>query len=317
MTDPRPAPFTNAKVDTDGAPAFMLDAQALLTSDLMMLSSPAEFKAAIRLWCWAWYNQEPAASLPDNDIELAAYANVPLAAWKKMRPMALRGFVECSDGRLYHPILSADANRLHEKRVANEKRTEAATRKRNEDRNKQRDVERDVDSRTPMSDENGQRNVVPVFRLPSSVEKETPTPPPSEAPTPPAEPPPEPPATTATIQPVGHRIAVKRIMVGGVELVRAALATGELAEVVKAFSARWQGREDEWKIAADGLMLTGIAGILAWRRNEGSPVREPSGFRKARAEFKALSSQDRNTISLWFKNWLNPPPPVAAQPIPV
>jgi len=105
-----PAPLVQGDVDTSRLDGFMLDTVKLLGSELLALSTGDEFKAAVVLWCRAW-KQRPAASLPDDDRILASFAMVPLAKWKRLRPMALRGFVKCSDGRLYHKVLSADAVR--------------------------------------------------------------------------------------------------------------------------------------------------------------------------------------------------------------
>jgi hypothetical protein len=112
LTTDTPIPFVPADVDLSKFDGFMLNTERLLGSELVALSTGEEFKAAILLWCRAW-KQRPAASLPNNEKVLASFAGVPLAKWRKIRGMALRGFVLCSDGRLYHPILAADAIRAH------------------------------------------------------------------------------------------------------------------------------------------------------------------------------------------------------------
>lgn len=89
-------------------PFMPLDTERLLDSDMMALSTGDEFKTALRLWCKSW-NQEPAASLPDDDRILAHLAGRELGTWKKVRDMALRGFIKCSDGRLYHPVIAEKA----------------------------------------------------------------------------------------------------------------------------------------------------------------------------------------------------------------
>lgn len=79
----------------------------LLDSDLFALSSGDEFKAAVALWCKAW-QQVPAASLPDDDRILACLSGAG-EIWRKVRGQALRGFVRCTDGRLYHPVIADKA----------------------------------------------------------------------------------------------------------------------------------------------------------------------------------------------------------------
>jgi len=86
-----------------------VDTVKLLDSDLNAIATPEEFRAAVRLWCKAWH-QLPAASLPDDDRILATLSgSVSLGRWKRIREVALRGFVKCSDGRMYHPVIAAKA----------------------------------------------------------------------------------------------------------------------------------------------------------------------------------------------------------------
>lgn len=97
-----------------------LDVQRLRDSDLM-LEAPEAIIAALHLWMAAWH-QVPAASLPDDDRSLARYAGYgrSLAAWREVRDAALRGWVHCSDGRLYHRTLAEKANAAWDKRLAYE-----------------------------------------------------------------------------------------------------------------------------------------------------------------------------------------------------
>lgn len=109
MTDTLPEPFVPAEVDLRGLPWMPVQTERLLDSDLWGLSTGEEFKVAFRLWCKAW-QQVPAASLPDDDRLLMNLAGVGrMAHWLKLRPVALRRFVRCSDGRLYHPVLAEKA----------------------------------------------------------------------------------------------------------------------------------------------------------------------------------------------------------------
>lgn len=103
-----PVPLTPPDCNLRGLPFMPLHTERLLDSDMMALSTGEEFKTALRLWCKSW-NQEPAASLPDDDRILAHLAGKELPAWRKVKNMALRGFVKCADGRLYHPVIAAEA----------------------------------------------------------------------------------------------------------------------------------------------------------------------------------------------------------------
>ena len=109
MTDLElPDPLTPSDCNLRGLPFMPLHTERLLDSDMMALSTGEEFKTALRLWCKSW-NQEPAASLPDDDRILAHLAGKEQPAWRKVKNMALRGFVKCADGRLYHPVIAAEA----------------------------------------------------------------------------------------------------------------------------------------------------------------------------------------------------------------
>lgn len=109
--------------------AFMpLDASRLLDSDLFALATGDEFKAAIALWCKAWM-QIPAGSLPDDDRVLAHLSGAG-AKWKKVKLMALRGFVKCDDGRLYHPVVCEKANEAWAKKQSYRERSKKGNAKR-------------------------------------------------------------------------------------------------------------------------------------------------------------------------------------------
>jgi hypothetical protein len=101
------APLTPPDCDLRGLPFMPLDVVRLIDSDLAALSTGEEFKAAVTLWCKAWL-QVPAASLPDDDRILAHLSGAG-PRWKRVKDMALRGFVLCSDGRWYHSVIAEKA----------------------------------------------------------------------------------------------------------------------------------------------------------------------------------------------------------------
>jgi hypothetical protein len=120
-----PAPMLPASCDLRKFPDMPLDVNRLRKSETRVRTKPEEFRAAIMLWAAAWH-EVPAASVPDDDIGLADLAGYGVAVkeWKKVRAGALRGFVRCNDGRLYHPVIVQKAigawRALLERRHVNE-----------------------------------------------------------------------------------------------------------------------------------------------------------------------------------------------------
>lgn len=103
-------PLTPPDVDLQDFPYMPLDVRRLRDSDLAGLESPEACWAAVLLWSASWH-QIPAASLPDDDrvlANLAGYGRV-VKEWLRVRDGALRGWVKCSDGRLYHPVVAEKA----------------------------------------------------------------------------------------------------------------------------------------------------------------------------------------------------------------
>lgn len=100
-------PLTPADCDLRGLPFMPLDVVRLVDSDLAALATGDEFKAAVILWCKSWL-QVPAASLPDDDRILAHLSGAG-ARWGRVKAVALRGWVRCADGRLYHPVIAEKA----------------------------------------------------------------------------------------------------------------------------------------------------------------------------------------------------------------
>ncbi|MBO1329261.1 DUF1376 domain-containing protein [Acetobacter suratthaniensis] len=113
---PATAPLTPPESDLRGLPFMPLDTVRLLDSDLFALSTGDEFKCAVALWCKAW-QQVPAGSLPDHDRVLAHLSGAGVG-WPGVRGMALHGWVLCTDGRLYHPVLAEKANHAWKARQA-------------------------------------------------------------------------------------------------------------------------------------------------------------------------------------------------------
>jgi hypothetical protein len=66
--------------------------------------------------------QRPAASLQDDDRINAAFAMLSLKKFREVKDAVMRGFVKCSDGRLYHVFLSKVATDAYRRKVAFQKK---------------------------------------------------------------------------------------------------------------------------------------------------------------------------------------------------
>jgi hypothetical protein len=112
-----------AEVDLRGLEYMPLFGNHLFGSEFNAAASDAEWRAAVTLW-WAAWNQVPAGSLPSDDIALCRLADLgrDLKSWRKLKDRALHGFTHCSDGRLYHEFVCAQALVAWDKRVKDRER---------------------------------------------------------------------------------------------------------------------------------------------------------------------------------------------------
>jgi len=106
-------PLTPLDCDLRDYPSMLVDVARVRDSGLASDETHETCWAAFLLWCAAWH-QVPAGSIPDNDGWIAKTAGYALRgkidkAWTKVREGALRGFVRCNDGRLYHPVVAEKA----------------------------------------------------------------------------------------------------------------------------------------------------------------------------------------------------------------
>jgi len=130
-----PAPLTPADCDLRDFAFMPLDVVRLRDSDLAVTAEADEFRCAVLLWCASWH-QVPAASLPDDDKVLAQYAGYGrvVKEWTKVRAGALRGWIKCADGRLYHPVVAEKANEAWLAKLRQRLRTECSRIKKHNER---------------------------------------------------------------------------------------------------------------------------------------------------------------------------------------
>lgn len=100
-------PLTPASCDISDFPKMMLDIHRLRGSSFDATLNDSAWRAGLNLWMTAWH-QVPAASLEDAEEELTKAAGLGRDAktWRKVRPVALHGWVLAEDGRLYHETLA-------------------------------------------------------------------------------------------------------------------------------------------------------------------------------------------------------------------
>ncbi|MFC3579110.1 YdaU family protein [Sphingomonas hylomeconis] len=103
----RPAPLTPPNCDLQDFPFMPLHVARLRDSDLAAEGHPEACWYAVLLWSASWH-QLPAGSLPAADAVLARLCGLgrDLKTFRKHRADVLRGWIECDDGRLYHPVVA-------------------------------------------------------------------------------------------------------------------------------------------------------------------------------------------------------------------
>jgi hypothetical protein len=120
-----PEPLTPADCDLRGMEWMPLYGDRLLSSETWLEAGPEGRCAALALW-WASWKQCPAGSLANTDRVLCQIAGYGMAikSWLAIKDEAMRGWVKCSDGRLYHPVVCELALEAYARRVKDRQRKE-------------------------------------------------------------------------------------------------------------------------------------------------------------------------------------------------
>ncbi|MDO8251425.1 MAG: DUF1376 domain-containing protein [Rhodoferax sp.] len=97
--------------------------------------------------------------------------------WMKVRAGALRGFVKCSDGRLYHPVVAEKAREAWQAKLEQRYRTECARIKKHNDRHGTKIEKPEFSEWLSLGCPQGQPLFVPRDKLacPATVPSETPS----------------------------------------------------------------------------------------------------------------------------------------------
>jgi len=144
-SSPQP-PLTQPGCDLTDFPFMPLDVARLRDSGLAANETPEACWAAVLLWCASWH-QVPAASIPQDEHWIARTAGYGQRgkidqAWKRVREGALRGWVTCSDGRLYHPVVASKAIEAWGAKLRQRWSTECARIKKHNERHEGSSVQR-------------------------------------------------------------------------------------------------------------------------------------------------------------------------------
>jgi hypothetical protein len=105
------APLVPPNADLGHFPWFPILRTRLFNSTFNAKATDTEWRAGVTLWIKS-YDQLPSGSLPNDDTELWRLAEVKgnLRTWRRIKPMALHGWILCDDDRLYHPLISLIIN---------------------------------------------------------------------------------------------------------------------------------------------------------------------------------------------------------------
>jgi len=163
-----PAPLTPTDCDLRDFAFMPLDVARLRDSDLAALEAPEACWAAVLLWSAAWH-QVPAGSVPDDDKWLAKHTGYGriVKEWTRIREGALRGWVKCSDGRLYHPVVAEKALEAWQAKLEQRWRSECARIKKHNQRHGTNIIPMQFDDWLSSGRPSGQPLYVPMDNPPS------------------------------------------------------------------------------------------------------------------------------------------------------
>lgn len=105
------APLTPPECDLKEFPFTPIYRARLFGSAFHAKANDAEWRAGVTLWLKS-QDQVPAGSLPNDDTELCRLAEYgrDLKTWLKVKTLALHGWFQCSDGRLYNNVVAQVVN---------------------------------------------------------------------------------------------------------------------------------------------------------------------------------------------------------------
>jgi Protein of unknown function (DUF1376) len=133
-----PAPLNTKDVYLNGIAKWMpIDVDRLRRSIFMGTATNEQLGAAFRLWVIAW-GETPAGSLPNDPCWLANAAKIDHQRWLTEADQVLHGWIACSDGRLYHPVICEIAKKRFEQLQGRQRGAALSRQRQKENRRKKR-----------------------------------------------------------------------------------------------------------------------------------------------------------------------------------
>jgi hypothetical protein len=122
-----PAPLVAEDVDLRDFPHTPMYRSRLFGSAFHSKVSDGGWRAGVTLWMKSW-DQCPAGTLPDDDVELCRLAEFgrDVKSWRKASKEGLWGWFKCSDGRLHHKVVAEGVNHAWKQKMAQRNRTDSA-----------------------------------------------------------------------------------------------------------------------------------------------------------------------------------------------
>lgn len=98
---------------------------------------------------------------------------------------------------------------------------------------------------------------------------------------------------TATATAAAKKLLSAQIFVGHDSDIIEAVNNSDHIALLRAFGCNMTRPAEEWERDADGMPIGILAALLCRQKAKRDPIREPSGLRKARQDWKAITQQER------------------------
>lgn len=116
---PYPGKIGN-KVNKAGGFKFELDIERMRQSDTWAIAEAHQRPFLVMVWIESW-TLVPCGTLPDDDAVIARRIGLKLSDFKDAKDVLLRGWQKCSDGRLYHKVITEQVLAMMDKKARHAK----------------------------------------------------------------------------------------------------------------------------------------------------------------------------------------------------